>query len=121
MKFLSLSKDPVTTIWIHFMGISLGLCICHHLPERSIPLFGIEQYLCARCLGILCGLFMGCYLYIVFPIPLHIAVFCIFPLVVDGIMQAISIYESNDLLRLFTGTLFGIGIVSLEITLLSNF
>lgn len=119
MKSISLSKDPVTTIWIHFMGKSVGLCICHHVPERSIPLFGIERYLCARCLGILCGLLMGGYIYMVFQIPLSIAVVCILPLVIDGVIQAISTYESNNLLRLLTGVLFGIGIVSLEITLLN--
>ena len=91
---------------------SYVICFCHHMPERSVKFFGLENYLCARCLGTLFGGIFGLillifhyYLPVIFVFPFML------PLILDGLWQALSEYESNNLKRLITGFLFGISAV----------
>lgn len=88
-----------------------GICFCHRIKERSIKFFGIERYLCSRCLGILLG---G-----VFAISLHflnyhlsfmLSILLTVPLLLDGFTQFFNFRHSNNALRLFTGILFGVGL-----------
>ena len=87
----------------------LGLCLCHRIPERTVPFLGLEKYLCSRCVGVLIGMVVGVTLLIS---GLHISlvtalVFSI-PIAYDGCTQLLGYRESSNSLRLVTGFLFGL-------------
>lgn len=88
------------------------LCFCHHLPERSIKFLGIEKYLCARCFGILFGGLFGILLILLSQnVPLILILFLMMPLIIDGFLQIISDYSSNNKKRFITGSCFGVAIL----------
>lgn len=88
------------------------LFLCHCRPDRSFFYKGKQFPICARCTGELIG--------IIFAIPIifvlkdvswfYIIIFII-PLLLDGFTQLLTKYESNNLKRVITGFLFGIGLV----------
>jgi uncharacterized membrane protein len=104
--------------WISGIGPSISikskskkycLCLCHHKPERTISFFGVERYLCARCLGICSGGIMGIIgLSFGMNPPLVLSILLMIPLVVDGFLQLLTDYESRNSIRLVTGFVFGI-------------
>lgn len=84
---------------------------CHQRPERSFFYKGEHFPICARCTGELIGVFigvMGIYLWIQFPFLIWL-VFML-PMIIDGFLQLITSYESNNLKRFITGLLFGMGL-----------
>lgn len=90
------------------------LCFCHLNEERSFYFFGLEKYLCSRCLGILIGTFMGIFTYIYnFNVPFLIHMIIIFPLIFDGFTQLLGFRKSNNIIRFITGLMFGIGFYNL--------
>lgn len=113
MKYISLVKQPIFGIKLHIFEKSIILCFCHHLPERSIRFFGIENYLCARCFGMLCGIIPGLVFLIFSPLPLILALPLTLPMIIDGFVQMLTCYESTNFRRFSTGMLFSIGIFSL--------
>lgn len=94
-----------------FLRILFG---CHGRADRSFFFRGRQFPLCARCtgelIGILCGIpiviFAG---YASFSVSLLLMV----PLIVDGFVQQLTSYESNNAKRLVTGFLFGMALVFL--------
>lgn len=99
---------PELTFYIN--SKELTFCLCHKNIDRSIKCIGIEQYLCARCLGIIIGIILGTVLSIfVKNIAYYIVFLMVIPLIIDGVTQSFGIRESNNKLRLVTGILFGIG------------
>jgi uncharacterized membrane protein len=98
-------------IIFEFNDRNYGLCFCHRNPEHSIRFFGMEKYLCARCLGILCGgIIGGTVSFFGYTIPFPVSLLLLLPLIVDGILQALEIRQSTNVRRLATGVLFGFGI-----------
>ena len=101
--------------WEKFMllGARLG---CHQMPKRSFFVCGYQFPLCARCTGLILGyiIAMAAWRYI------HISNICsilvCLPLIVDGLTQYIHLRESNQVLRLITGLMCGVGSAHLEIT-----
>lgn len=91
------------------------LCVCHHHANRSFHLFGIGNYLCARCLGILFGGIFG-FLSIIIGLFLNSLILLTFliPLIFDGIYQMFGEYESTNNRRLISGFLFGYSILVLS-------
>ena len=84
-----------------YVGLAFG---CHQRCDRSFSWRGRQIPLCARCLGMIIGpLFTP--LYFLFPHP-WIAAACISAFLVDALTQAVGMRESNNWLRLFTGTAF---------------
>ena len=97
---------------------------CHQLPERSFLINNNQIPLCARCTGIVIGSFAGQLSYYLFKdfyfstifeehnflLSIGIMILGILPLVIDGGMQFLTDYESNNTLRLGTGLLFGISL-----------
>jgi uncharacterized membrane protein len=115
MKFDYFWDKKIGPIFIiNIKNKDYGLCLCHRMPERSIPFFGIEKYLCARCLGLSLGGSLGIILnqigYYVSPI---LALICLIPMLIDGFSQAFHLRESNNYLRLSTGFFFGFGLPSM--------
>lgn len=88
------------------------LCFCHHIPERSIIFLGIEKYLCARCFGMLTGGIIGVILLLIqqYLPPILILPFLL-PLIIDGFLQSLTSYTSNNIRRFVSGFLFGLASV----------
>lgn len=95
------------------LGAKLG---CHQMPERSFFYKGYQFPICARCTGLILGYFLGILIYFFNVIDLKIAILLCIPLVIDGGSQYLKWRMSNQVLRLLTGVLCGIGIMFLEIS-----
>lgn len=89
------------------------LFICHRRPDRSFHCSNGKQFpICARCTGILAGYLLGIILAIMTgPIFVTYALLLLIPTVLDGFIQLLTNYESNNFKRLTTGILAGVGIV----------
>ena len=81
---------------------------CHQKKERSFSKSGITFILCARCTGILVGMFLSIGVFL-FEISFIIHLLLMVPLLLDGIVQRFTKYQSNNLTRLLTGMLFAPG------------
>lgn len=89
--------------------------ICHRMPERSFFIRGHQFPVCARCTGFYISLvFYFVYTYYFFvdytPFLIIFAVLLLMPVVIDGLTQLFKYRESNNVLRLFTGLIGGIGL-----------
>ena len=85
---------------------------CHQMPERSFIINGRQIPLCARCCGIILGLFLSpISMLIVFDLRVLILLplICVF----DATTQLYGIRKSNNFLRFTSGILFGCFIPSL--------
>lgn len=96
-------------LWVKLMRIGQRTG-CHQLPERS---FFFRQYqfpVCARCCGVLIGeivvLVMSCFGFL---IPLYIGFILAGIMLLDWGIQYLGILESNNIRRLATGFLGGLG------------
>lgn len=85
---------------------------CHAKPERSFHLCGKQFPICARCTGELVGMITGIPITVIWGYPSFIFVLLMMlPLILDGFLQKLTTYESNNFLRLITGILFGIAFI----------
>lgn len=81
---------------------------CHQKPERSFFLGDYQFPFCARCTGIVFGFLISLILAQFIGFPFISGIFLLFiPMIIDGLMQRYTDYESNNLRRLITGFLFG--------------
>jgi uncharacterized membrane protein len=105
--------------------------ICHQFPTHSLYIFGSNMGLCSRCFSIYSILFLSAIFLIYFDIKLSwsyrcfVVVALIIPLLVDGLTQYYNIRESNNYIRVVTGTLAGLGssilLISTYVTKTTNF
>ena len=100
-------------IWIKLMNIGSRLG-CHQMPERSFFYKGYQFPVCARCTGLIIGYLLGVLIYFLKVLNWKIAIILCIPLVLDGGSQYLNWRISNQVLRLITGILCGIGIMFLE-------
>lgn len=90
--------------------------MCHRRPDRSFFINGKQMPLCARCTGILVGYFVGIFVACVMRCRGYgYFTLLLLPMIVDGTVQQFTAYESNNILRLITGILGGVGIIHLFI------
>lgn len=82
---------------------------CHCRPERSLFLGGRKFPICARCTGELAGILTGMVCCFFFRPSVWICVILMLPMILDGLVQQLTSYESTNVKRLLTGTLFGFG------------
>jgi len=93
------------------------LFLCHKIPSRSFFYRGKQFPICSRCTGLFIGYVIGivCLILSIFMpfliIKFWITLILIIPTVVDGSIQYFTNYESNNLKRLMTGILSGIGVI----------
>jgi uncharacterized membrane protein len=94
---------------------------CHQLPSRSWFICGAKLGVCVRCFSTYLFLIISDTAFFIRPIrewikrrwflrfvlPLSLGLF--FPLLVDGLLQVITPWESTNLLRFATGGLAGAG------------
>ena len=101
----------------HYLAI-FSQYICHRKPERT---FKIKDYyfpVCSRCTGFYAGAF-SYFVYVYFnfveytPTLIFIGFLMLIPAVMDGSTQLFSFRESNNLIRLITGLIGGIGLAIL--------
>lgn len=87
---------------------------CHQMPERSFFYKGKQFPICSRCTGIYIG-YIAIFIFAVTLtyIPLLWSLILLFPSLIDGLTQAYCHRESNNILRLITGIMFGVGMSSL--------
>lgn len=92
--------------------------ICHQIPERSFFINGKQMPVCSRCTGIIIGFFLniiiwliGADVVIIFPV----CILMIIPLIVDGVVQLFTNYNSNNRRRFITGVIFGLGLFEIII------
>jgi uncharacterized membrane protein len=88
----------------------IGDANCHQLSERSFYLNGNQMPFCARDVGIFLGLVAGMVIVLLAaPRFSWIALILLaLPLLIDGGIQYVGGYESNNILRLITGALGGV-------------
>ncbi|WP_372960178.1 DUF2085 domain-containing protein [Methanoregula sp.] len=118
MKYeYALDEQLGPIMYIQIRNRRYGLCFCHRRKDRTINFFGLENYLCSRCMGLMFGGILGILLmWIRIEIPLILLILLMIPMLIDGFLQLFSLRESNNFIRLITG--FGFG---LALPLLINF
>jgi len=94
------------------------LYICHRLPDRTFKIRNWYFPVCARCTGLYVGAF-SYFIYVYFfyveytTILILIAFLMITPTLLDGLTQFFDFRKSNNILRLLTGLLGGVGLAIL--------
>jgi uncharacterized membrane protein len=108
------------------------LFACHRIPERSIIIKG-KPFLCYRCFGLNAGFFLMIIIQTIgfillaqgtgfltihwlelitgksFILKILMVLIMQLPFVIDGLLQSLTRYTSNNPLRLLTGLIGGIG------------
>lgn len=92
----------------------LHITFCHRKPERSFFWKGKQFPVCARCTGIHIGyITFPLFMFNVFTLNVWWTIALILPTYIDGLTQAFFKRESNNILRVTTGLMAGIGGMSL--------
>lgn len=89
----------------------IGDIYCHQRLDRSFTMNGNEMPFCARDLGIFLGLAVGMLMVLVIRPGFRLWLFIVLvaPILLDGGMQLLGLYESNNAVRMITGVLGGGG------------
>ncbi len=94
--------------------VKLEFVFCHRKPERSFFYKGKQFPVCARCTGFYVGyLALPVFTFSIWEPSFLIVGLLMLPALIDGLTQAFWNRESNNWLRLFTGTLAGAGAIAL--------
>jgi len=92
----------------------LHITFCHQKPERSFFWKGKQFPICARCTGIYVGyLALPLFLFSVVQLNIWWTIAFVLPTYIDGVTQNNFNRESTNFLRLSTGILAGIGLMSM--------
>jgi uncharacterized membrane protein len=88
--------------------------ICAQVPSHSFYLFGHQLGLCERNLSIYVSMFIGSLVFVLSKkrmpgLPWWLWILMLLPMVWDGTTQLFGWRESTWILRIVTGTLFGLG------------
>lgn len=99
-------------IWLTLMNVFSNTC--HQKADRSFFINKYQFPICARCTGLLLGYFLGIVtLIFIGKISFVISLFFILIMFLDWFIQHKGIKMSNNLRRLFTGSLCGIGVIGI--------
>ena len=86
--------------------------MCHCRADRSFFYKGKKFPICARCTGELIGILTAIPMaFIIKDLNWFYIIILSLPLILDGFIQLLTTYESNNLKRVITGFLFGIAFV----------
>lgn len=89
---------------------------CHCRKDRSFHYKGIQFPICARCTGELVGIVSSTFSCFFFRFSIKFCLLLLIPMILDGIIQLKTTYESNNRRRFFTGFLFGYAFMMLFVT-----
>ena len=106
---ISISVSLVILLIAYYYFNKLYIAIffgCHQRVDRSMTLRNKPFVLCARCTGIMFGMFSTFFISL-FTFSYWWLFLFIIPMIVDGVIQKRTNYESNNLKRFFTGFLAG--------------
>ena len=116
--------DDIESIQNPFLRVVYhsGDRMCHMKESRSLIINSNQMPYCARCLGIFLGLAIGAAIvtFVVIDLKWWILVAGLMPIGLDGGIQLVTSYESNNVLRISTGLLTGVvtmialGLVTVE-------
>ena len=115
-SFKKIWKDILIRFFVDNIIIH-NIVRCHRLPERSFFVDNRQFHICARCTGILTGLFVSI---LILPIYKQIAILFIpffVLLVLDGTTQKFGWRESNNSLRFISGLTVGTTLLPFIISL----
>lgn len=99
------------TLYVDLGSKEVAVCLCHRRKDRSLPLLGLERWLCARCIGILLGGLAAAGLVLAgVGLSLLWAALLAAPLLVDWGSQFVGLRQSTNGLRLASGLLFGLSL-----------
>ena len=98
-------------VWMASMRIGRKCSGCHQMPERSFFVGEYQFPLCARCTGIVIG-HVAAMAVSVFHSSAPWSLIGTIPLMIDGMVQKYTSYESTNIRRLITGILYGFGMMS---------
>ncbi len=98
---------------------------CAQIPSHSFYIFGHQLGFCARNFSIYTSMFLGSLVFVLSKkrmrgIPWWIWVLMMVPMGWDGITQMFGLRESDWILRVITGTLFGLGNVWFALPLMQK-
>lgn len=92
-------------LWLYkWLPIFFG---CHCRPDRSFIIRHRRFPICARCTGELVGMLISLVCCFFFFPPVWLGLLLMVPMVIDGFVQLKTSYESTNLRRFVTGSLFG--------------
>lgn len=112
-----LMDKTVDKIWIFLMGIFSNSC--HQKADRSFFISKYQLPICARCTGLLLGYILGVTLIVSKKqFNLFINLSFIIIMFIDWFIQYKQIRMSNNIRRLVTGFLCGIGVIGILATIL---
>jgi len=88
--------------------------VCAQVPSHSFYIFGHQLGLCARNFSIYTSMFLGSLIFVLTKkrlpgIPWWLWVLMCLPIALDGFTQMFGLRESDWVLRVITGTIFGLG------------
>lgn len=85
--------------------------LCNGMAHRAPHIFGFCFPICYRCLFIMLGFGISYFLLTqtIKKIPWFIGILLMIPMLIDGFTQTLTTYESTNIKRVLTGSMFGIG------------
>lgn len=88
---------------------TLGDINCHQLKSRSYFLNDNQMPFCTRDVGIFAGLFIGSIVVLLFSFSIRYRWLALglVPIIIDGSLQSVTDYQSNNAMRMLTGLLAG--------------
>lgn len=117
---VALILAPVGEAYFSYPGIFSQISrvlfrpLCHQRPERSFSMFGACFPVCVRCTGLYLGFFLGWLIWHFVPVRRRdvavsnrTLVIGFFPLLLDGMINAVAPLVSPWPVRFFTGLLCG--------------
>jgi len=118
LSYLGLNSIAKPTFFsLHF--------VCAQIPSHSFYVLGHQLGLCERNFAIYASMFIGCLIFVLAKkrmpgIPWWLWILMIIPMAWDGTTQMFGWRESDWILRLVTGTLFGAGNVWFALPLMQK-
>lgn len=86
---------------------------CHCRDDRSFHFKGERFPICARCSGELVGILLSLFSCFFMRLSVLVSFLILIPMIVDGVIQMFTKYESTNSRRFITGLLFGYGLFML--------
>ena len=107
-----------------------GDILCHQKADRSFFINGNQMPFCARCTAIWLGIAIGLGFMVLYKVELDnkfliLVIIGILPIGIDGMGQLFQLWESNNVIRVITGSFIGIvcgiaiGLITEEIKTIS--
>jgi len=104
-KMINVSKT--LNIWVRQSPF------CHSIPERCFVYNNRHFPICSRCTGILFGGMLSLIFFNIvhLSISFQTGLILVIPMIIDGLLQYLNYFPSNNYRRFLTGLFFGIGTV----------